>query len=163
MPPMASSQMIRWSVILQGYDYQLQYRPGSSNHCADALSRLPCEDTLENTTVPFETVHLMQALDRSPVGATEIARLTERDPQLALVKRYIQTGWPSSSVEQVQRFSKIRDELSMQSGVILQGSRVVIPPPAREGAVARRFTLWAPRNDSNEDVGSTAPVVAMYG
>ena len=83
VPPMASSRMIRWSVILQGYDYQLQYRPGSSNHCADALSRLPCEDTLENTPVPFETVHLMQALDRSPVGATEIARLTERDPQLA--------------------------------------------------------------------------------
>ena len=31
----------RWILELQGYDFEIQYRPGKSNAAADALSRLP--------------------------------------------------------------------------------------------------------------------------
>ena len=34
-------RIARWILELQGYDFEIQYRPGKSNAAADALSRLP--------------------------------------------------------------------------------------------------------------------------
>ena len=39
--PRALGRIARWILDLQNYDYEIEYRSGSSNAAADALSRLP--------------------------------------------------------------------------------------------------------------------------
>ena len=55
----ASSRMIRWTLILQGYSYELRRRAGSKHQNADALSRIPVEDSLVGRVpIPPETIQL---------------------------------------------------------------------------------------------------------
>jgi hypothetical protein len=37
-----SAELVRYSLILQEYDFEVRYRPGTSHGNADALSRMPC-------------------------------------------------------------------------------------------------------------------------
>ena len=45
---------------------------------------------------------------------------------------YVRQGWPSNTAEEFAVFHRRRDELSLQQGCILWGSRVIIPAPGRE-------------------------------
>ncbi|XP_014673257.1 PREDICTED: uncharacterized protein K02A2.6-like [Priapulus caudatus] len=77
--------MMRWALILQGYDYELVYRPGPSIANADALSRLPLPQTIE-IPVPPSVVNLMQHLEGCPVTCTMIQQDTKLDS--VMVNRY---------------------------------------------------------------------------
>ena len=39
-----TGRLARWQLILQPYDYEIKYRPGTVNNNADALSRIPAQD-----------------------------------------------------------------------------------------------------------------------
>ena len=41
LPARSASRVLRWAVMLSGYNYELKYRPGLQNGNADMLSRLP--------------------------------------------------------------------------------------------------------------------------
>ena len=41
LPARSASRVLRWAVLLSGYNYELKYRPGVQNGNADMLSRLP--------------------------------------------------------------------------------------------------------------------------
>ena len=41
LPARSASRVLRWAVLLSGYDYELKYRPDLQNGNADILSRLP--------------------------------------------------------------------------------------------------------------------------
>lgn len=41
LPAMAVARIQWWAVILGGYSYRIEYRAGTSNANADAMSRLP--------------------------------------------------------------------------------------------------------------------------
>ena len=58
MPSVLSPRMLRWSVILGAYDYELCYRPGKQLANADALSRLPLASTVTVTPPPLEVLLL---------------------------------------------------------------------------------------------------------
>ena len=59
--------------------------------------------------------------------------MTDRDPVLAKVKQYTWKGWPATVTDkQLQPYSSKRDELSLEDGILLWGSRVVVPPQARD-------------------------------
>lgn len=85
--------MQRWAVILQAYNYQVEYRPSTEHGNADALSRdLPCN----NPPLKEEAeLFFFSALDELPVDARDISRDTRRDPVLARVLEYTLTGWPN--------------------------------------------------------------------
>ena len=71
---------------MQGYDYELIYRPGTSIASADALSRLPLPETVE---VPEPVLNLLQHLEEGPVTATMIKEATKTDPVLSRVLQYV--------------------------------------------------------------------------
>ena len=59
IPNMASSGMIRWILILQGYLYELRHRARSKHQNAHALSRIPLEDSpMGRVPVPPETIQV---------------------------------------------------------------------------------------------------------
>ena len=169
IPAMASPRMVRWALLLGGYDYQLTYVPGSRQGHCDGLSRLPLPCTVPDPPTPAEVVHLLQFLDASPVTVSQVQRWTARDPVLANVLRYTERGWPaaSRSLPPEYRPYQQRDregELSCQGGCVLWGGRVVMPPQGRarilqllhaghqgEGrtkAFARAYVWW-PRLDDD--------------
>ena len=103
---------------------------------ADALSRLPLPDCPTTVPMPPETIALLEQLASVPLTSTQIRNMTNRDPVLAKVKQYTQTGWPATvSDERLYPYSSKRDELSLEDGIPLWGSRVVVPPQARNTVI----------------------------
>ena len=131
--PMSSARMQRWYLTLSSYDYRLYYKPGKENVNADALSKLPLPETLENTPQPTEIIHMMEKIEKSPINARAINQWTARDPVLSKVLDYTIQGWPKKKIkdEQLHPYAQRSMEISAQVGCLLWGSRIVVPPQGR--------------------------------
>ena len=132
VPPLASARIKRWALILGAYDYTIQYKPGTDHANADLLSRLPLPDPPKNIPLPAETVLLMETLDSSPITARQVKTWTDQDPLLAKVRSLTQQGWTRQTDEQLKPYQKRKEELSVQDGCVLCGSRVIVPEKGRE-------------------------------
>ena len=132
-PAMASTRLQRWALLLGAYDYKIAYKAGENHSNADALSRLPLPTTPSVVPKPPETIHLMEHLSMGPVSAVQIRQLTDRHPLMAKVKRFVQHGWPDhidQELKELVPYWRRRDELSLQDGCLLWGSRIIVPPRA---------------------------------
>ena len=131
--PMASARLQRWAVILGGYQYSIKYKPGNKQGNVDALSRLPlAEPSNTDIPVPVEVVALLEHLDSTPVSAKQIKTQTDRDPLMSRVKKFVMEGWPQGEdSKEIAPFSRRKDELSLQEGCILWGTRVIVPVKLR--------------------------------
>ena len=137
-PPMASGRIQRWALTLGAYSYMIQHKKGEENSNADALSRLPQPSRQEDPPQPGEVILLMEHLNSTPLTSDKIKEWTTKDPVLSKVKAWVQTGWPDgmTSVQQeLQPFVRRKNELSVETGCILWGNRVVIPTRGREQVV----------------------------
>ena len=132
VPLMASGRIQRWALTLAAYEYDLIYRPGKENGNADALSRLPLKIEPKSTPIPQEVVNLVDHLNQSPVDALKIKQWTLRDPVLSRVLKFTLQGWPAQvNDENIKPYLTRKDEISVQDGCLLWGSRVVVPPKGR--------------------------------
>ena len=95
LPPMTSARIHRWAMILSGYSYKLQYKPGRDIGNADACSRLPLQLPSTTEEEQPETIQFLQQLESSPVLARDVRRWTEQDPILSRVQYYVHHGWPN--------------------------------------------------------------------
>ena len=71
----------------------------------------------------------------------QIQRETKKDESLQTLKAVIQQGWPddkSALPSVVSQYFNMRDEMSVQDGLIFSGERVVVPKAAR-GELLRRI------------------------
>ena len=132
IPPMASGRIQRWALTMANYEYQLQFKAGKKNCNADGMSRLPVPGAHCSSPQPAEVVLSMSVIDATPATAAKVAQWTSKDPSLSLVFKFVQEGWPAEVREDLQSFSRRRQELSSMDGCLLLGSRVIIPPPGRE-------------------------------
>ena len=130
IPPIASARIQRWALTLSAYDYIISYKPGKDQASAD-LSRLPLAGFPKETPTSADTILLMECLETSPTSYNNIKSWTSRDPLLSKVRKMILQGWQVSSNEALRPFQLRKDELSVEDGCILWGSRVVVPPPGR--------------------------------
>ena len=97
----ASARIRRWSLLLSAYEYTISFRKTEEHGNADALSRLPLQETRSDTPNPPELVLLMNHLGESPVTARHIRVWTRRDPILSKVKDYVERGWPSERDKEI--------------------------------------------------------------
>ena len=135
IPQMASSRLKHWSLTLQAYEYNIKHKPGKQLANADALSRRPLSQQPQSVPVPGDINLVLQHLNTTPVTATEIKTWTDKDPLLSKVRQFVMTGWPlddNTSEEALRPYLTRKDELSVHSGCLLWGSRVIVPPKGRE-------------------------------
>ncbi|KFD51348.1 hypothetical protein M513_07753 [Trichuris suis] len=130
-PVSMSPRMMRWSILLSAYDYDLLYRPGKQISNADALSRLPLSAKIFEDVEPLEA--LMLESPQSPqISAQVIARETSRDPVLERVRDWTRHGWPRNPVsEAFKPFVAHQNELSVHKDCVIRGCRVVVPQSLR--------------------------------
>ena len=77
-------------------------------------------------------MHMME-LVQSPVTEEEVANETATDPILSLVHQSVLAGWKvhQGKEESLRPYWTRREELSVQGGCVLWGSRVIIPEKLR--------------------------------
>ena len=107
----------------------VRYIPGPKNLLADCLSRLGDQ----NNTIKLPKLHVYQISQQLPAISDKLQELqeaTQADDELALLKYTIMSGWPSTMKEipqVLQLYWTFHDELTIEDGLILKGTRIVIP------------------------------------
>ena len=160
LPNTVAARLQRWAVILASYDYTIEHIKGTENVMADFLSRLPAPVSAEAEAA---LIHAVNEFTGDPCGdiplsATDVGKATADDSLLSTVIRYLQHGWPQHHDDRLTPYFRIRQELSMEQGVIFWNNRVVIPSvfqssmlqelhschvgTSRMKSVARSFFWW---------------------
>ena len=124
---MASARLQRWALSLGAYSYTIQHKSGKDNVVADALSRIPLEQSPSEVPIPGETILLIETLDSTPINVRQIAKWTNEDVVLSRVHNMVLKGWMNTNDPKFLPYQNRKNELSVQSGCILWGSRVVVP------------------------------------
>ena len=127
-------------VQLQGYNIDLQYKPGITLQVADTLSRayLPRKPELYAAEREFYEVNLLTDLPISPERLKKIQDRSRDD--LKELFCVISQGWPSDKDKvppEIKPYYPFRHNLAVYNGVVFKDDRVVIPPSLRKSIVRR--------------------------
>jgi len=141
----APPRLQRLLIKVQGYDFDIIYKPGTKMILSDTLSRLPNRAKtdeipldLQVDSITLDDLEVPQNIALVNFGATrqdELQRETVNDPTLSTVKQLIVSGWPDSIKEvpeTARPYWTFRDELGVSCGVLFKGRQVVIPETMRK-------------------------------
>ena len=180
----APKRLQRMFLRLQKYDLEINYKPGKEMFVADALSRAhPKRQTKEQCTEEvfevFEEINMVEYLPISQARMLKIQQTTDRTHDL--LKHTILSGWPQkkeSTPAEVHPYFHVRDELSVQDGIVFRGARCVIPKALRaevmaklhqshigaEGCLrrARECVYWPSMNSEIKDLISKCETCRTY-
>ena len=119
-----------WSVErLQPYHFHVIYKPGKEN-IADTLSRLPRKDEGKNfdDTENYVNFITVKAVPKA-MSAKEIEEVALNDKEMECLRQAIQTGrWKGTECSE---FLHVANELCVVGGIIMRGTRIVIPKGPR--------------------------------
>ena len=111
------------------YMFTVRYIPGMTNQLADCLSHLG--DQKDSIKLP--KLHINQITKQLPARCDSLQQLrlaTQADDELAILKHTIMQGWPRTIKQvppELQPYWTFREELTIEDGLILKGTRIVIP------------------------------------
>lgn len=134
VPEILSPRMLRWTLMLSAYDYDLVYVPGTKIQNADALSRLP-----QKVNVPepprSEDVLMFENIPEKLFCAKDVAEETKKDPVLSKVLQWTWRGWPDNKTkfsDELSPYLQRKNEISCYQDCLLWGTRVIVPPGGRK-------------------------------
>jgi len=152
----APKRLQRMLLGLQRYNYEIVYKKGSQMYLADTLSRafLQSEECSSNTpevlitdvagddltSEEIEQIHMADYLPIPEPRLQEIREATKADDSLRTLQEAILRGWPESRHKVpslAQPYFTVRDELSLQDGIIFRGARCIIPSSLRADMLTR--------------------------
>uniref|UniRef100_A0A3Q2EGN4 Gypsy retrotransposon integrase-like protein 1 n=1 Tax=Cyprinodon variegatus TaxID=28743 RepID=A0A3Q2EGN4_CYPVA len=134
VPTLAAARLQRWALILAAYKYEIQYKRSEQHSNADALSRLPMKPRVDVASNP---IYRVSYLDELPITAREIAKETEKDSVLKVVKQLVLTGWPKHVQDEwLKPYFQRRFELTVEDDCLLWGLRVVVPKKLRDQLIS---------------------------
>ena len=96
-------------------------------HFTDPLSRAYLNDTIIN--IELLDINLVEEVI-SDVQLERFAIATEGDEVLSVLQKVIVKGWPETRNQasaQVREYWNFRDELTVAKGLVLKGSKIVVP------------------------------------
>ena len=138
LPLSSTSRIQRWAIFLMGYQFTIRYKRTHQHANADALSRLPVgPDATFNDDSSLQ-VHSVceQLLETSLVDASQIAKATDTDDTMKLVKRFVLTQWPAhaSSLPRpdLLPFFHNRQAISETNGCLVKDAQVIVPPSLQD-------------------------------
>ena len=127
LPSLAASRLVRWALTLAAYDYDIVFKFTKDHSNADMLSRLPLTDYKESYSV--DSINSLQ-IDCMLISLEKLQTATKQDNILSKIVDYLSSGnWPNEKIieQNLKPYFNIRNDLSLQDGVVMFGLRVVIP------------------------------------
>ena len=128
----------RFLYQLQKYDFVLEYSPGKTMVVSDTLSRAPIQDN-RGEIDPNDMIHHINSVIRDiPISEERLKQFREesdKDEVIQDIKKCIQQGWPQNSKElsqNVMPYFTFREELSIVDGLLMKGTRIVVPKSLRK-------------------------------
>jgi len=139
---------VQWFRLrMMRYQFTISHVPGKDLTIANTLSHAPsAEPTMADQSLQQEANALVSAVVQS-LPATEqwlqeIKNLQEEDVACRTISQYCQFGWPERCTVEaaVIPYYPMAAEFSVENGMLMRGSRIVIPPPLRKEMLARIHT-----------------------
>ena len=175
----------RFRMRLMKYSFNIVHVPGKNLNCADALSRAPnSEPTTVDRTLEEEgnlyVNYVFQTLPATGKRLEEIKAHLQEDEVCKQIMAYCNKGWPEkcSLKGPVKLYAPFAAELTVQNGLLLKGSRLVIPASMRldmldklhaghQGIVkcrvrARESVWWPGIGRQLEELVNECPVCRKY-
>ena len=144
---------------LQKYSLDVEYKPGPTMHISDTLSRASLPQKKETTGTgkqpeyiifkldeeskisrEFEETHHDDSLFVSDERLQNIRDATHNDTTLTTLMSIIKSGWPDDKLKTplcVREYWPFRDEMMTQNGLVLRGTRIIIPSSMRADMIIR--------------------------
>ena len=164
-----SPRIQRITIRAWQYDFEPQHIPGRNNVISDALSRVtPLEFQDSNAEKDILAVNFLQYSSIEEKERDEVLQETSKDKELQSLKHYISTGWPAERSQipvSLHPYWNFRDELTIESGILMKNSKVLIPETLKQKYLmqihqghqgieacrsrAREFVFW---NNLNNDL-----------
>ena len=164
-----SPRIQRITIRAWQYEFEPQHIPGRNNVISDALSRVtPLEFQDSNADKDILAVNFLQYSSIEERERDEVLQETNKDKEFQSLKHYISTGWPAKRSQIpvfLHPYWNLRDELMIESGILMKNSKVLIPKTLKQKYVrqihqghqgieacrsrAREFVFWV---NINEDL-----------
>ena len=129
IPTDANARLIRWSILLSMYAYDLVYKAGKTMVVSDALSRLPISEEIFSN-VPEEYVHMIDSLENFNYSLDNIQQLTKDDKVLSKLLCFLKYGWPDNDMI-CSEFTHVKNDLSIHDDIVLFRNRLIVPSKIR--------------------------------
>ena len=128
----------RFRLRLMRFSYKIDHIPGKKICTADTLSRAPDSesdkaDTDLQTEVNAFVNIVMENLPATAEKLQKIKSCQDEDPVCQQIKKFCQEGWPNlrNLTGPIKQYMPSKSELTVNNGILLKGSRLVIPPSLR--------------------------------
>ena len=131
-----SPRIQRITIRAWQYEFIPQHIPGRINVIADSLSRVtPLEFQDSNAEKDILAVNFLQYSSIEERERDEMLQETSKDKELQSLKHYISTGWPAKRSQipvSLHPYWNFRDELTVESGILMKNSKVLIPETLKQ-------------------------------
>ena len=126
----------RFCLRMMRFKYLITHVPGKQLQIADALSQSPvslatdADYELQKDVSAYVDL-LVQTLPASDHQLQVVKRVQDSDETCTQIKSCCLNGWPDCTRLQgtLKKYLPVKDELSVTSGLLLRGNRLVIPQP----------------------------------
>lgn len=127
-----SPRIQRMRLKLLNYKLNVEYKPGKEMYISDTLSRAYIEGKSENTDCEIDyVVHSIgKCLPMSEERKSEFKTETLRDPQLSLVGKFANEGWPRKKhkiPDCVYNYYKLREKIVFVDGLLFLENKLIVP------------------------------------
>ena len=123
-PPRLQRMLLR----IQGYDYDIQYRPANKIPIPDCLSRLI--QNRSDSAISGMNVNVNEVVLTDESKLDIVRKHLSKDETLLTVRDYVIHGWPSNRSNiptEVLPYWPYKDEIGYYNGILLKCDRVIIP------------------------------------
>ena len=131
---------------ISDYDANVLYQKGSKMFLSDALSRLSSHNMRQGEQSEIKGLNISVHDVETDVRESTLEKIrihSKTDPTLGLVMRYVLDGWPGNTnecAEPAQPYFTYREELTIVDGLLVKGSRIVIPTDMRHACLETLHT-----------------------
>lgn len=131
VPDGTSARIIKWSVRLMPYDFEINYVPGSEMQHADAMSRMKFKNSVQDLDKFDSALHYI-GFEKPVLDEREIINELECDMLSRQIMQRIKDGnWQRCSQAELP-FKNAAQELTIHNKMIYKQYSVFIPPRLRE-------------------------------
>ncbi|UYV70501.1 K02A2.6-like [Cordylochernes scorpioides] len=169
----------RLRLRIMRYSYKIVHTPGKNLIVADALSRSPRTKVGTQELEEELCAYVQQVVSFMPISDVRVKEIKEsqdKDQVIQNIIKYTQEGWPERTNVSMSesQYWPAKDDFSVENGILLKGSRYVIPENIRKGLLQRiheghlgivkcreraKGSVWWPRITSEiEEMVRTCPM-----